>query len=141
MAKIPLPQRGQPLDVTYIYQLTNAVNDLATQVASAGSNYSKVNGENKKISDLKVESKTIQVAINKSVNAGTEQPFTTSLDTFKNPPVVTATAVNEGGTVSGKDIYVVLTNITTSSVSGIVRFGSTGILSVNVNIIAIGLPN
>jgi hypothetical protein len=114
---------------------------LATQVASAGSNYSKINGENKKISDIKVEAKTIQVAINRNVNAGTEEPFTTSLDTFKNPPVVTATAVNEGGTVSGKDIYVVLTNVTTSSVSGVVRFGSSGILSVNVNIVAVGLPN
>lgn len=141
MAKIPLPQRGQPLDVTYIYQLTSAINDLSTQVSSSINNYSKVNNETKKTSDLKIESKTIQVAINQSVNAGTEQTFTTSLDNFKQVPVVTATPVNEGGTVSGKDITVVLTSVTTSSVSGIIRFGSSGILSVNVNIIAVGIPN
>ena len=41
MAKIPLPQRGQPLDVTYIYQLTNAINDLSNQFSSVSSNYSK----------------------------------------------------------------------------------------------------
>ncbi len=34
MAKVPLPERGQPLDVTYLYQLVEAVNDLSTQVAS-----------------------------------------------------------------------------------------------------------
>lgn len=141
MAKIPLPQRGQPIDVTYVYQLVSAVNDLSTQISSSGNNYSKVNGENKKISDLKIDAKTIQVAINKSVNAGTEQTFTATLDNFKSVPVVTATPVNEGGTVSGKDTSVVITSVTTSSVSGIVRFGSSGVLSVNVNIVAVGLPN
>ena len=34
MAKVPLPERGQPLDVTYLYQLIEAVNDLSTNVAS-----------------------------------------------------------------------------------------------------------
>lgn len=141
MAKIPLPQRGQPIDVSYIYQLTSAVNDLSTQVSTSVNNYSKVNEENKKTSDLKIHAKTVQVAINQSVNAGTEQTFTAALDNFKSVPVVTATPVNEGGTVSGKDINVILTSVTTSSVSGIVRFGSSGLLSVNVNVIAVGLPN
>lgn len=141
MAKIPLPQRGQPIDVSYIYQLTSAVNDLSTQVSTSVNNYSKVNEENKKTSDLKIQAKTVQVAINQNVNAGTEQTFTAALDNFKNVPVVTATPVNEGGTVSGKDINVILTSVTTSSVSGIVRFGSSGLLSVNVNVIAVGLPN
>ena len=35
MAKIPLPERGQPLDVTYIYQLAETINDLSTQLSSA----------------------------------------------------------------------------------------------------------
>ena len=39
MAKVPLPERGQPLDVTYIYQLAETINDLATQVSSATYNY------------------------------------------------------------------------------------------------------
>jgi hypothetical protein len=33
MAKVPLPERGQPIDVTYIYELTKAVNDLSAQVS------------------------------------------------------------------------------------------------------------
>jgi len=43
MAKVPLPERGQPLDVTYIYQLAETVNDLATQVSSATYNYTTIN--------------------------------------------------------------------------------------------------
>jgi hypothetical protein len=35
MAKLPLPERGQPLDVSYIYQLATAINDLASQISPA----------------------------------------------------------------------------------------------------------
>jgi hypothetical protein len=42
MAKVPLPERGQPLDLTYIYQLVDTVNDLSTQVSSATYNYTTV---------------------------------------------------------------------------------------------------
>lgn len=141
MAQIPLPQRGQPLDVSYIYNLTKAVNDVSKQVSSSTNNYSKINTDSVKTADLKFEAKTVHVAINQSVNAGTEQPFTATLDNFKTVPIVTATPVNQGGTVSGKEISVILTSITTSGVTGIVRFGSTGILSVDVNIIAVGITN
>jgi hypothetical protein len=141
MAQIPLPQRGQPLDVSYIYNLTKAVNDVSKQVSSSTNNYSKINTDSIKTADLKFEAKTVHVAINQSVNAGTEQPFTSTLDNFKTVPIVTATPVNQGGTVSGKEISVILTSVTTSGITGIVRFGSTGILSVDVNIIAVGITN
>ena len=39
MAKIPLPERGQPLDVSYVYQLANAINELSTQVSPATYKY------------------------------------------------------------------------------------------------------
>ena len=42
MAKVPLPERGQPLDVTYIYQLVEAVNDLSTSISDATYNYTDV---------------------------------------------------------------------------------------------------
>lgn len=141
MAQIPLPQRGQPLDVSYIYNLTKAVNDISKQVSTSTNNYSKIGTNSIKTADLKFEAKTVNVAINQSVNAGTEQTFNATLDNFKTVPVVTATPVNQGGTVSGKEISVILTSVTTSGVTGIVRFGSTGILSVDVNIIAVGITN
>ena len=42
MARIPLPERGQPLDVTYIYQVVDALNTLSTQVSDATYNYTDI---------------------------------------------------------------------------------------------------
>ena len=42
MAQIPLPERGQPLDVTYIYQVVDALNSLTKQVSDTGAEYSVV---------------------------------------------------------------------------------------------------
>ena len=42
MAKIPLPERGQPLDVTYIYQVVDTLNTLSTQVSDATYNYTDI---------------------------------------------------------------------------------------------------
>ena len=42
MAKVPLPERGQPLDVTYIYQVVDALNSLSTQVSDATYTYTDV---------------------------------------------------------------------------------------------------
>jgi hypothetical protein len=42
MARIPLPERGQPLDVPYIYKLVETVNKLSTEVSSATFNYTTV---------------------------------------------------------------------------------------------------
>lgn len=37
MAILPLPQRGQPIDYDYMYQLTDAINKLSNQVQKATS--------------------------------------------------------------------------------------------------------
>ena len=42
MSKIPLPDRGQPLDVTYIYQIANAINDLSNSISSATDSYTSI---------------------------------------------------------------------------------------------------
>jgi len=42
MARVPLPERGQPLDVSYIYSLAQAINDIAVQVNQDSSNFSTV---------------------------------------------------------------------------------------------------
>lgn len=143
MSIIPFPQVGQPLDISYIYQIVTAVNDLATKVSSSTGNYATINNETAKTSNLKVIAQSKEVTTgNASVNAGSEQTFNISFSSaFKYVPVVTATPVNIGGTPSGKEVSVVLTSITTSGVSGIVKFNASGVLSVNVNIIAVGIPN
>ena len=44
MARIPLPERGQPLDLTYIYQLANSINEISNQLSPSVSKYSAIDG-------------------------------------------------------------------------------------------------
>jgi len=136
MAKVPLPERGQPLDVTYIYQLAEAVNDLSTSISDATYNYTDVDvvGAEKKslkTSDTKFVGKYKSIANNETV----------TFSNFKFPPIATASIVNISGTTAGSNTSVVITSITTSEVQFIVKFGTSGTASVAVNVIAIGVPN
>ncbi len=146
MAKVPLPERGQPLDVTYIYQLVEAVNDLSTSISDATYNYTDVDivGAEKKslkTSDTKFVGKFKQIANNETVTAGQEKSYSISYSNFKFPPIVTASVVNTSGTTAGTNTSVVISSITASQVDFIVKFGSSGTASVGVNVIAIGVPN
>jgi hypothetical protein len=147
MAKVPLPERGQPLDVTYIYQLADTINDIATQVSSATFNYTTVDTisagkQSVKTADTRVVGGYIEVANNSTVNAGNEKTFFYEFPSdFKYAPIATATAVNIGDTPAGKNVTVILTRVTTSRVDGVVRFGASGDLSLAVHLIVIGIPN
>mgnify|MGYP007071563645 CR=1 FL=1 len=147
MAKVPLPERGQPLDVAYIYQITNALNQLSDQVSTATSNYTTVDTfsagrQSVKTSDLKVIGGTYTVAPNSTVNAATTKPFSyTFSPAFKYAPIVTVSPVNTGKTAAGENVNVVITDVSSGGVSGIVRFNASGDVSLIVNIIAIGIPN
>jgi hypothetical protein len=145
MAKVPIPERGQPLDVTYIYKLAETINDIATQVSSATFNYTTIDtaaGEQSvKTSQAKVVGKIITVYTKTQVNAGQQKDFQTSIgNDFKFAPIVSATPVNQGGD-AGNNVIVTITSVTTSTVSGFVRFNSSGEVSINVHLIAIGIPN
>lgn len=147
MAKVPLPERGQPLDVTYIYQLADTINDLSTQVSSATYNYTTVDtvsagAQSIKTSEARVIAGYKEVANNSTVTAASEKTFTYDFPSdFKYAPIVTATAVNFGNTAAGQDVSVVLKNITTSRIEGVVKFGIGGTASVAVNLIIVGIPN
>ena len=147
MAKVPLPERGQPLDVTYIYQLAETINDLATQVSSATYNYTTIDTisagkQSIKTSDTRVIGGYVEVANNSTVSAGNEKTFTYDFPSdFKYAPIATATAVNIGNTPAGQNVTVILKSITTSRIEGVVRFGASGDLSLAINLIVIGIPN
>ena len=147
MAKVPLPERGQPLDVTYIYQLAEAVNDLSTQVSSATYNYTTVDTvsagkQSVKTSEVRMIGGYVPVSNTSSVTTSSEKDFTYEFDgNFKHPPIVTATPVNTGLTPSGKNVTVVLTYVGESRVEGTVRFNSPGDLSVTIHLIILGIPN
>jgi hypothetical protein len=148
MAKLPLPERGQPLDVTYVYEMANAINQIATEASSTTKNVSvdtPVNGtQYSKVGDVKIFASYISVVNSASKTSGEEVTFSIPFNNFlfKYPPIVTATPVNVGNTVAGRNVTVVISSITASGAQGVVRFNSTGgDLSVGVNAIVIGIPN
>jgi hypothetical protein len=147
MAKIPLPELGQPLDVSYIYQLANAINELSLQVSPAIYKYVSVdvvNGvqQNAKASETRIIAGYADVVKSANQSIGSQQPFTYNFPAdFKFAPIVTATPVNIGGTEAGKNVSVVIKSITTSKVDGTVNFNSTGDVSIGVNLIIVGIPN
>lgn len=147
MAKVPLPERGQPVDVTYMYQLASAVNQLSDQVSTATYNYTTVDTlsagkQNIKTSEARVIAGTVTVTNNSTVTASTTKPFTYAFQgDFKYAPIVTASIINVGKTTAGEDVSVIITDVTRSSVSGLVRFNASGNVSTNVNLIIVGIPN
>ena len=147
MAKVPLPERGQPLDVTYIHQLADTINDLSTQVSSATYNYTTVDTvsagkQSVKTSEARMIGGYVEVANNSTVSAGNEKTFSYDFPSdFKYQPIATATPVNIGNTPAGQNVNVILKTVTTSRVEGIVRFGASGDLSLAVNLIILGIPN
>jgi hypothetical protein len=147
MAKVPLPERGQPLDVSYLYQLTNALNQLSDQVSTATYNYTTIDTvsagkQNIKTSEARMIGGSVTVASNSTVTATTTKPFTYTFPSdYKYTPIVTASPINTGKTSAGENVSVVLTDITRSSVNGLVRFNASGDVSVVVNLIIIGIPN
>lgn len=146
MARIPVPERGQPLDLTYIYQIVNAVNEMSSELSPSVYKYLTVDTPAAGKQSLRASEarfiagfQPIQIT---TVNAGNEKTFSYSFPTdFKFAPVVTATLVNTGNTSAGKDVSIVITNVTTSSVDGLIKFNTSGDVSVGVNFIAIGIPN
>jgi hypothetical protein len=146
MAKVPLPERGQPLDVTYLYSLVEAVNDLSSQVSSATYNYATIDTvsagkQNIKTSETRIVGGSVEVANNSTVSAGNEKTFTYDYSDFKYAPIVSATAVNTGQTPAGQNVNVILKPPTTSKVEGVVRFESSGNVSLAVHLVIVGIPN
>ena len=146
MAKVPLPERGQPLDVTYIYQLVGAVNFLSTQISDATYNYTDVDvvgGEKQslKTSNTKFIGKFKSIANNETVTAGQEKSYSIDYSNFKFPPIVTLSIVNTSGTTAGANTTVVLTSVTTTQANFTVKYGVSGTATIGINLIAIGVPN
>lgn len=146
MSKLPTPDRGQPLDVSYIYQIVEAVNDLSAQTSSATYKYAAIDTSNGVQNSLITETKmvageTIIYQTPTSVTADSTQTFSYQFKgEFKYAPIVTATPVLLEGTSSGQQVSVIIQNISTSRVDGTIRFNTAGTVAVKVHLIAIGVP-
>ncbi len=81
MAKIPLPERGQPLDLSYIYQVANAINDISAEISPSIYKYVSVDTPNAgrqslRSSEIRMIGGYLDIASNSNVNSGNEKTFT-----------------------------------------------------------------
>lgn len=146
MATIPLPERGQPLDVNYLYSMAQAINDLSAQISPSNYKYITIDTpesgtQSIKASEARILGGYVPVYNNTDVSAGEAKDFSYTFPAdFKFTPIVTATPINVGGTVAGKNMSVTIKAVSTSRVEGVVRFNEKGTLTVGVNLIVIGIP-
>lgn len=147
MSKIPLPERGQPLDLSYIYQLANTINELSNQLSPTTGRYTSIDTasagtQSVRTSDARIVGGYLTVTNSSTTSPDGEGTFSYNFSDFAYAPVITATPIliDEAATESGKDIAVVLTKITNNRVEGIVKFNTIGVASVGLNLIIVGIP-
>jgi hypothetical protein len=147
MSRVPLPERGQPLDLAYIYQIANAVNELATQLSPTVGRFTSIDTvsagvQSVRTSDARIVGGFVLVSNSSATTADGEGTFSYNFSDFKFVPVVTATPIltSNIGTDASKDIIVILTRVTTNRVEGIVKFNTIGVADVGINLIAVGIP-
>lgn len=147
MAKVPLPDRGQPLDLSYIYQLAEAINNLSNQLSPVNAKYTTIdtvsNGKQTvRTSDSRVVGGFINLTNSSVSTPGGEQEFTYSFSDFAYAPIVTATPIitDANNTQASKDVTVILTSVTTNRVDGVVKFNTTGVASIGINLLIVGIP-
>lgn len=150
MSRIPVPERGQPLDLSYIYTIAQAVNELSEK----GSAFTQANNfffkgaksatlQSSKLYAANIYAAYTVVASDTSVQAGTEKviPVSFSPDvTFDSPPVVTVTPVALSENNANSSVALVISNLDASGFNLTAKFGASGKVSVGVNIIAVGPP-
>lgn len=147
MSKVTLPDRGQPIDVAYIYQLAEAINNLSNQLSPTIAKYTTIdtvsNGKQTvRTSDARVIGGFVSVTNGTANTQGTEVEFSYTFSDFAYTPIVTATPITTAAdnTDSSKDISVVLTYVGVNRVDGVVKFNTIGISSVGINLVIIGIP-
>jgi hypothetical protein len=139
MATINTPSRGQPIDVTLLSSIVDAIGDLQTTQNTA--TQSSINKTKASTSSLKFYGEVQSISIN-NITTSPEQSFSFFYPSFNSVPVAVAGVTNITSTVSGGNAAtVVLTSVTRDRADGIVKFpsGSTGSVNIEINLIAIGL--
>lgn len=135
------------MDLSYIYQVANAVNDLSAQISPAAYKYVSIDTptagtQSAKASDVKIIGGYKEITNNGTVSIGGEKNFVYNFPAdFRYAPIAVATPVNVGNTKAGKNVSVIIKSVTTSRVEGTVTFNAAGEASVGVNLIIIGIPN
>ena len=139
MAQIELPERGQPLDISYIYRVVEQIRVLSDAIGTA---FSKIKyrdistPSNVSSTNLVFYAETLKIT---NGNLSTQTNATSTFDysgMFKTTPVVVCSVTSLDGV---SNLYAVLEKVTQNNCNVNVFSPSTGgAFSADVSIIAIG---
>lgn len=136
---LALPERGQPIDVTYLYRMAQAINDLTAKVVVSTYNNTTVGQQSIQTSNAMIHCTETNLA--QTVSKDTSIEWHVDLTTqFLLNPSVTCSVFNRGKTAPGNDAIVTITNITPNRVDGVIKFLTAGSVNVDVIVQAIGIP-
>lgn len=146
MPQISPPERGQPLDIDYLYEIVSSINDINNQLAPANStSVSRIPGADStrtdaiKTASIKMFAIEVPVATGK-VSAGgiVTRPVQFSSN-FLYKPIVTVTPIIKNYRDQSKNCIVTIENVTTSGVDIVFTFTANAEnVAVDAHIIAIG---
>lgn len=146
MAQLPLPDRGQPLDVTYIYTMANVINQLSSTVSFSNNkniiiDTDTIGKQKLKNSDFAAVAGYTVVPISANVTTGqvVESKYSFGM-TFKNPPIVFANVFAKNNDNASTSATVVVSNVSTTDASFKIVFGTAGTANIGLNVFAIGIP-
>jgi hypothetical protein len=141
---LPVPDTGQPLDVSYIYGMVETINALVEQVQPTNNRFTviKTPAFNGSVltSGSRIHGEYVQVFSETDVNTTTEQTFEVNLTGFAHAPVVSATPY-AGDLVGSTSVTVALKSVTAGKVIGVVKSNFVGKVSVGVYVLAVGIPS
>jgi len=139
MAVIETPDRGQPLDISYLYRMVNEINNISQLI---GNGISKIKYRDTstpaqpKTGNLVFYAETLKIT---DANLSTQTNSTATFDysgMFKTTPVVVCSITSLDGV---SNLYTVLEKVTQNNCNVNVFSSSTGgAFSADVSIIAIG---
>lgn len=146
--KLPLPQKGQPFDLAFVYKIVEEINNLWTEVGLRISAYSSIqtsknNVSSVRSSDVRTVAGFVEVISGAKVAVDEEKTFNYIFDRpFKYPPIVTVSieTVGDNKADSARRASAVLTQVRQDGIAGAVKFEVAGKASIRVNVIAVGIP-
>ena len=150
-SRLPLPARGQPIDVPFIYDIVDTVNSLANDIADSNTNsFSSIYspGPDNGGESIAINLKTANIRITArfknitgvTVASDSVTPFTIDFGpAYSAVPLVIMTLFNGGGQNFASAAVVTTTSINNSQVAGQIYFPKGGThTGLQVHAIAIG---
>jgi len=135
---LPLPSKTAPADTSLLYDIVKAINDLSESFGRLGST-STFKDRTVPTNALQIVAKTINVVSNKQVSGTEEEQFSFDYPDFAGLPVVLFTPIVGNTNANQRNVSVTLTNTSNVRSTGVIKFATAGIFTVDINALAIGI--